>query len=157
MARFLTLAIPTCCVFTGHATSVGFFLGLCHDFRMMKEQKAYIAIVDLKQGGALPPAYGTAMRNLLNPEAARLLIYGGSYKGPQSKKLRIVDKLYKDNDDLFTKISLFAKEFSFHGKERIALKEIKLNLHWEVQNDLKNKGLSFGIIKNKLGNYEPKL
>eukprot|EP00347_Sterkiella_histriomuscorum_P006019 403354381 len=154
MSRILTLPIPTCCVYTGHAFSAGLFLGLVHDFRMMKENKAQIALSDLKVGGAIPPAYGITLRNLLNPEASRLLIYGGSYKGPQAKKLKVVDKLYKDNDDLITKISLFAKEFSKQGDKRGALAEIKTNLHWEIKNALDTKGLSFGVIKNQL-NYEP--
>ena len=48
---------------------------------MMKESKVHIGLADLKVGGALPQAYGVTLRNLLNPEAARLIVYGGLYKG----------------------------------------------------------------------------
>ena len=63
-------------------------------------------------GGTLAPAYGIALRHLLTPEAARLLIYGGTYKAAQAKKLKAVDRTYRDKDDMFTKISLFAKEMA---------------------------------------------
>jgi len=80
LARLLTLPVPSFCVISGHAASAGYFLALAHDFRIMKESKATVALTDLRLGSTIPPAYGAMLSNLLTPEAARLLVYGGTYK-----------------------------------------------------------------------------
>ena len=80
LARVLTLPLPSFCVISGNTTSAGYFFALAHDFRIMKESKATIGITDLRLGATIPPAYGAMLRNLLTPEAVRLLVYGGLYK-----------------------------------------------------------------------------
>lgn len=44
LARFITLPVATTCIITGHCLNAGYFLALCHDFRLMKETKATIGI-----------------------------------------------------------------------------------------------------------------
>ena len=74
----MTLAVPTLCVITGHAHSVGLLLALAHDFRLMRSEGATVAVPDLQFGGVITPAFGTMLRNLLPPESARLLMFGES-------------------------------------------------------------------------------
>jgi len=73
-----------------------------------------------------------------------------------------VERIYRDKEELMSKISLFAKEMAQAGSHRLALQEIKTNVHWDTYQALMNKGLSHGVIMNRLNfrteeKAEPKL
>lgn len=36
LARILTFPIPTVCAINGHAFGAGFYMALCHDYRVMR-------------------------------------------------------------------------------------------------------------------------
>lgn len=82
--RFLTLEIPTMCVFNGHAIAGGLILGLVHDFRIMKEDKSNICLSEINYGGSLTPGYAKIIRNALEPKICRLLMFGGRFKSLQA-------------------------------------------------------------------------
>ena len=39
MDRLIRLSMPSLCVFNGNAMAGGYFMGLCHDFRLMNSQQ----------------------------------------------------------------------------------------------------------------------
>jgi len=42
LERLLTLSLPTMCVFNGSAMAGGFFMGACHEHRIMNANKGWI-------------------------------------------------------------------------------------------------------------------
>ena len=62
LARILIFPMPTMCVFNGHAVAGGLILGLVHDFRIMREEKAFVCLSELNIGITLPPGYAAVVR-----------------------------------------------------------------------------------------------
>jgi hypothetical protein len=52
--------------------------------------------------------------------------------------MRVVDNLYKSNEDLQTQIAAFAKEFAPKALHRLALKDLKMNMHSLTYENLNN-------------------
>ena len=96
MSRFLTLGVPTMCVFNGTTIAGGLLLGLCHDFRIMKEDKTYLCMSEINFGGSLPHGLASLFKHTLTPKAIRHFIFGARINAVQSAKLDVVDNLFKD-------------------------------------------------------------
>ncbi|MGI9325806.1 MAG: enoyl-CoA hydratase/isomerase family protein [Pseudomonadales bacterium] len=56
MGRIITLPIPTVCVVNGHGFGAGFMLALCHDVRLMREDRGYLCANEMQLGMVIPPA-----------------------------------------------------------------------------------------------------
>jgi enoyl-CoA hydratase/carnithine racemase len=77
MARFLTLSVPTFCVWQGHAVAGGVFLGMCHDIIIMKDDpKLMVFLNELSFGMNLPFAYAQFVKAMTNGRTVRTLFLG---------------------------------------------------------------------------------
>lgn len=54
MGRVMTLSIPTICAVNGHAFGAGFMLALCHDVRIMREDRGYLCANEMQLGMSIP-------------------------------------------------------------------------------------------------------
>ena len=77
--RMLTLGIPTLCVMNGLTIAGGLLFALMHDFRIMKEDKNFVCLSEINIGLSLPPAFATMVKYQLDPQATRLLMFGGRF------------------------------------------------------------------------------
>ena len=57
-------------------------------------------------------------------------------------QMKVVDATYKAKEDLQVYLEKFAKEYAPKGKHRIALKDLKTNMHWDTHQKLVNGGLT---------------
>eukprot|EP00347_Sterkiella_histriomuscorum_P016128 403354382 len=149
--RILLLPIPTLSVINGSALAGGLMYALAHDFRIMKSEKSYISLSELTYNVTIPPAFAALIKYQLQPQTVRLMIYGGKYKGSQALKLKVVEKLYKDNQQLMNYVQLFRKEFAQFGSEnrREALMENKKNIHAQISKVVeKVPGVTLGRFSN---------
>eukprot|EP00347_Sterkiella_histriomuscorum_P000051 403377372 len=137
LARILVFPIPTACIFDGIAVAGGLIFGLVFDFRIIREEKAFVQLNELNVGIGLMPGFAAIIRNQLDSQMARLLIYGKRYKSEQSRKMKIVQKIYRDEQDMINLVSLFYKEFGHLGGRREALYETKINMHYDTYKMLK--------------------
>lgn len=75
--------------------------------------------------------------------------------------MKVVDHIYSENAELTAILTAFAKEYAPKGVHRLALKDLKENLHAETHKQLVNGGLTYleimnakpfdlGILKGKL-------
>eukprot|EP00347_Sterkiella_histriomuscorum_P017419 403349446 len=142
LSRFLTLEIPTMCVFNGSAIAGGLLLGLTHDFRILREEKAYICLSELNFGGTLTPGLASLLRNSVTPKVAKQLMFGGRFKSLQALKMDVVDNLFKDQEDLESQIRAFEKEYAPKAEYRISLKDYKTNLNIQAHKDLMFEGMT---------------
>eukprot|EP00347_Sterkiella_histriomuscorum_P010161 403377371 len=136
LARLLIFPMPTACLFNGHTIAGGLIFGLCHDFRIMREDKAFIQLSELNIGLGFMPGYAAVVKHQLNAEMMRLLIFGKRYKSQQALKMGVVQKLFKDEDDMINWAQIFGKKYSHLGENREAMKETKMNIHWQVHSIL---------------------
>ena len=54
MGRLITLPVPTVCAINGHAFGAGFMAALCHDVRIMREDRGYACANEMQLGMVIP-------------------------------------------------------------------------------------------------------
>jgi hypothetical protein len=57
--------------------------------------------------------------------------------------MRVVDQLYKTNEDLNQQIQAFAKEYAPKAINRLALKDLKENLHRQTHKNLRESSMTY--------------
>ncbi len=62
--------------------------------------------------------------------------------------MKVVDQIYGNIEELDKILSVFIKEYSPKGVHRIALKDLKENLHHETHMKLVNGGLTYLEVMN---------
>jgi enoyl-CoA hydratase/carnithine racemase len=50
----ITFPIPTVCAVNGHAFGAGFMIALCHDVRVMREDRGYLCANEMELGMSIP-------------------------------------------------------------------------------------------------------
>ena len=54
VGRVITLAVPTVCAVNGHGFGAGFMIALCHDVRIMREDRGFLCANELEIGLTIP-------------------------------------------------------------------------------------------------------
>ena len=54
MGRLITLEVPTVCAINGHAFGAGFMAALCHDVRIMRNDRGFICANEMQLGMRIP-------------------------------------------------------------------------------------------------------
>lgn len=57
--------------------------------------------------------------------------------------MKVIDNTYKTTEELQTQIQAFAKEFASKGQHRIALKDMKTNIHHDTHMKLLHGGVTY--------------
>ena len=55
MSRLITLSVPSVAAVGGHAFGAGFMAALCHDVRIMREDRGYLCANEMQIGMVIPP------------------------------------------------------------------------------------------------------
>lgn len=54
MGRIITLPVPTVCAINGHGFGAGFMMALCHDVRIMREDRGFLCANEVQLGMRIP-------------------------------------------------------------------------------------------------------
>jgi enoyl-CoA hydratase/carnithine racemase len=54
MGRLITLPVPSVCAINGHAFGAGFMMALCHDVRLMREDRGFACANEIEIGMVIP-------------------------------------------------------------------------------------------------------
>jgi enoyl-CoA hydratase/carnithine racemase len=54
MSRMITLPVPTIAAVNGHAFGAGFMFALCHDYRIMRQDRGYLCANEIQLGMVIP-------------------------------------------------------------------------------------------------------
>ena len=54
MGRIITLPVPSICAINGHAFGAGFMMALCHDVRIMREDRGFLCANEMQLGMTIP-------------------------------------------------------------------------------------------------------
>ena len=113
MARIMTFPMPTMCVFTGTAFAGGYFLGLCHDYRVMHETRGLgISLTELKLGIALPDTFTQVLRAKLSPSVVTTASFGSSITQVEALQQRMIDATYANDEQAEKQVAAFAKRYA---------------------------------------------
>ena len=65
MSRMITLPVPTIAAVNGHAFGAGFMFALCHDYRIMRQDRGYMCANEIQLGMVIPAAELSLFRHKL--------------------------------------------------------------------------------------------
>ena len=97
MDRLIRLSLPSMCVFNGHAMAGGYFFGICHDFRTMKNHKGRICLTELMFGEPLHRPLTASLEQKLAPQVVHKLVMAQMISPQEALADRIIDDIYSDD------------------------------------------------------------
>lgn len=90
--RMLLLPFPTIAAINGHAFAGGAFLALSLDYRIMREDRGWIAISEVDVGVPIPAPMMAILQAKLSPATVRdAVLTGKRYTAPEAIKVGLVD------------------------------------------------------------------
>lgn len=91
MGRFITLPVPTICAINGHAFGAGFMVALCHDIRIMREDRGFMCANEMAIGFRIPSAELALFRHKLSGSAFYETVqFSRRWGGPDGKAAGVV-------------------------------------------------------------------
>ncbi len=94
MARLITLPIPTICAINGHAFGAGFMMALCHDVRVMREDRGFACANEMQLGMAIPQPELMLFRHKIPMSAFHETVQlARRWTGPDAKAAGIVQQV----------------------------------------------------------------
>ncbi len=93
MGRLITLPIPTVCAINGHAFGAGFMFALCHDVRVMREDRGFACANEMQLGMAIPRPELMLFRHKIPMHAFHETVQlARRWTGPDAKAAGIVQQ-----------------------------------------------------------------
>jgi len=94
MGRLITLPIPSVCAINGHAFGAGFMAALCHDVRIMREDRGFVCANEMQLGMAIPRPELALFRHKLPLNAFYETVQlARRWTGPDAKSVGIVQQV----------------------------------------------------------------
>ena len=94
MGRLITLPIPSVCAIKGHAFGAGFMAALCHDVRIMREDRGFVCANEMQLGMAIPRPELALFRHKLPLNAFYETVQlARRWTGPDAKSVGIVQQV----------------------------------------------------------------
>jgi Delta3-Delta2-enoyl-CoA isomerase len=94
MGRLITLPIPTVCAINGHAFGAGLMAALCHDVRIMREDRGFVCANEMQLGMAIPRPELALFRHKIPMNAFHETVQlARRWTGPDAKAAGIVQQV----------------------------------------------------------------
>lgn len=92
-ARLITFPMPTVCAVNGHAFGAGFMIALCHDHRVMREDRGFMCANEVELGFAIPAPELVLFRHKMSlPDFFQTVQFAKRWGGPEAKAAGIVQQ-----------------------------------------------------------------
>lgn len=93
-ARVMTLPIPTVAAVNGHAFGAGFMIALCHDERVMREDRGYLCANEIEIGMRIPEPELALFKHKMPASAfAQTVLLARRWTGPDAREAGIVQQI----------------------------------------------------------------
>lgn len=126
MAAFLELPVPTVAAVQGHAFAAGAMLALCHDTRVMREDRGWWCLPEIDIDMPFTPGMNSLITaKLPAATASRAMTTGHRFTGPEAQAAGIVEHLAAQ-DEVRPRATELANGWT--GKNPEILGEIKSTL-----------------------------
>jgi enoyl-CoA hydratase/carnithine racemase len=131
MGRLITLPIPTVCAINGHAFGAGFMMALCHDVRIMREDRGFVCANEMQLGMAIPRPELMLFRHKIPLNAFHETVQlARRWTGPDAKAAGIVQQV-AGAENLLKLATQRANELAPLGANRRVFGEQKETLYGE--------------------------
>lgn len=92
-ARLMTFPMPTVCAVNGHCFGAGLMIALCHDVRVMREDRGFLCANELELGFAIPePELALFEHKMPRPAFHQTVVLAKRWTGPDALAAGIVQQ-----------------------------------------------------------------
>ncbi len=92
-ARLITFPLPTVCAVNGHCFGAGLMIALCHDVRLMRQDRGFLCANELELGFAIPEPELALFNHKLSPEAFhQTVVLAKRWSGPEAEAAGMVQR-----------------------------------------------------------------
>lgn len=131
MARLITFPIPTVCAINGHAFGAGFMTALCHDVRIMREDRGFLCANEMQLGMLIPSPELALFRHKIPMNAFfETVQLARRWTGPEARAAGIVQHT-ENQGKLLEAATQRAAELAPLGANRIVYQNQKENIYGE--------------------------
>ena len=131
MSRIITLPIPSIAAINGHAFGAGLMLSLCHDQRIMREDRGFACANEMQLGMRIPlPELALFRHNLPANTFFETVQLARRWTGPAALEAGIVQQV-ADSQNLLDLAQARAAELAPLGAHRKSFKAQKEKLYGE--------------------------
>ena len=131
MSRIITLNVPTVAAINGHGFGAGFMTAMCHDVRIMREDRGFICANEMQLGMLIPPPELALFKHKLPANVFfETVQLARRWAGPQALDAGIVQQT-ASAEDLLDVARARAEELAPLGANRDVFKAQKESLFGE--------------------------
>ena len=128
MGRIITLPLPSICAINGHAFGAGFMMALCHDVRLMRQDRGFICANEVEIGMVIPdPELALFQHKLPANVFFETVQLARRWTGPEAAEAGIVSRVYSQ-DDLLENALNQAQSLARLGENRKVYAQMKERL-----------------------------
>lgn len=92
--RMITFPMPTICAINGHAFGAGFMIALCHDERIMREDRGFLCANEIELGMTIPePELALFRHKIPMPAFFQTVQFARRWGGPEALEAGIVQQV----------------------------------------------------------------
>lgn len=92
-ARLMTFPMPTVCAVNGHCFGAGLMIAMCHDVRVMRDDRGYLCANELELGFAIPePELALFEHKMPRPAFHQTVVLAKRWTGPDALAAGIVQQ-----------------------------------------------------------------
>jgi len=92
--RMITFPMPTVAALNGHAFGAGLMIALCHDVRVMREDRGYLCANEMELGMTIPEPELALFRHKMPADAFfQTVLLARRWSGPEAREAGIVQGL----------------------------------------------------------------
>lgn len=93
-ARVMTLGLPTVCAVNGHCFGAGLMIALCHDVRLMREDRGFLCANELELGFAIPEPELALFEHKMSRDAFhQTVVLAKRWSGPEAVAAGVVQQV----------------------------------------------------------------
>src|SRR5699024_8997840 len=123
-ARFFRLELPTVAAINGHAFGAAAMLALCHDIRLMRNDRGYWNLPEMKLGMWFPPRMNDLLTTRLgHPVASTAMLTAHRYSASEAVESGIVHQEHEEQDLLDAAVARAAELAPLRGTNYQGVRE----------------------------------
>ncbi len=131
MSRIITLSVPSIAAINGHGFGAGFMTAMCHDVRIMREDRGFVCANEVQLGMIIPPPELALFKHKLPANVFfETVQLARRWTGPAALSAGIVQQTAKA-EDLLDVARARAEELAPLGANRKVYKAQKESLFGE--------------------------
>jgi len=149
MSRILVMNMPTFAVLNGHCFAGGALWAMCHDYRLMRDDRGYICFPEIDIHIPFTPGMAAVLGTKISDASTLrdVVLTGARFSAQQALKMRLIDGTFA-SDVLLSSAVQKAESLAPKAADRKTFKKIKEGMYPDAFAKLANAELIDSLIQS---------